>query len=217
ENVLAEAEEVAKQSDSMGLFVEHLELIAEQAELGEKAADPEVLARLWHRLARVLRDDQQDYPRAIEYFERLHEQDPTDLKTLDALEDLYARTEQFDQRIGVLREAIDVLTKGGADRIDLIDQLSKIADVQRAHLGEADQARATYLEILDLEPTHLGALRGIRELQRADEQWDEVVDLLQRELSVIALDDTQAQINAQMELADTLRLKLGDLRESIHC
>lgn len=220
DEVLAKAEEVAGLSDSTGLFVEHLELIAEHAELGEaqeESASPEVLARLWRRLGRVLRDDQQDYPRSIEYFERLREQDPSDLKTLDALEELYARTEQSEARIETLRSAIHVLTEGGADRIDLIDQLSKVADVQRTHLGEADQARSTYVEILDLEPNHLGALRGIRELHRADANWEEVVDLLQREISIISLDDIDARIAAQMNLADTLRLKLGDLRESIHC
>ncbi|QDG54293.1 tetratricopeptide repeat protein [Persicimonas caeni] len=208
--VLDLAEQAGRDSEATGLFVEHLELIADDVD------DEELRAQLWARLGRVLRDDQDNYASALEYFELLRERDPEDLDVLEALEGLYDKVDEPQKRIDVLREQIDLLSSQGAERLDLVDQLSKIADVQRTHLGEADAARETYNEILDLEPNHVGALRGIRGLHRAEEQWDEVIDSLHRELSLLSLDQTEARIDAQMELADTLRLHKEDHREAIH-
>src|SRR5690554_1228698 len=218
--VLDQAEDVARQSNSMGLFVEHIELVADEAAQPSEDADAQesadICARLWRRIGRVLRDDQENHSAALGYFERLRQQEPDDLETLDALEELYALTEQPEKRIEALRDSIDILSSQGAERVDLVDQLAKIADVQRTHLGESDAARSTYTEILDLEPDHLGALRGRRGLHRANQQWDEVVDSLRHEIGLLALDASDARIESQMELADTLREHLDDPREAIH-
>lgn len=218
--VLDEAEDVARQSASMGLFVEHVELIAQEAaepkDHGDDAENAAICARLWQRIGRVLRDDQENYSGALIYFERLRERDPGDLKALDALEELYEQTEQPEKRIDALRDAIEILSSEGAERIDLVDQLAKIADVQRSHLDESDAARATYNEILDLEPNHLGALRGIRGLHRANQQWDDVVDSLRHEIGLLSLEASDARIRAQMELANALREHMDDPREAIH-
>lgn len=218
--VLDLAEDVARQSNSMGLFVEHVELVADEAAQPDADADPEetaaICVRLWRRIGRVLRDDQENHTAALGYFERLRQHDPDDLETLDALEELYALTEQPEKRVEALRDSIAILSAQGAERVDLVDQLAKIADVQRTHLGEPEAARATYSEILDLEPNHLGALRGRRGLYRANQQWEEVVDSLRHEIGLLALDASDARIQAHMDLAQTLHEHLDDPREAIH-
>lgn len=210
DNVLDQAEQAARDSESVDLFAEHIELLAGEVQ------DDELRSQMWARLGRVLRDDMGDFAASLDFFERLRQRDPEDLDVLDALEDLYERVEKPEARIEVLREQIDLLSSQGAEHHELVDQLSKIADVQRAHLGETDAARETYNEILDVEPNHVGALRGIRQLQREEGRWDEVVDSLHRELSLLSLDEIDRRVDALMELADTLRLHTGDLNEAIH-
>ncbi|MGM0556432.1 MAG: hypothetical protein ACQEVA_08665 [Myxococcota bacterium] len=204
------AERYARKGEALNLLVENLEIISDSQE------DDQVQERMWQRLGRIMRDDFDDYSASIEYFERLRERHPADLDTLLALDGLYDAIGDPDKRIEVLREQIDVLSDEGAEREDLVDQLSKIADVQREYLDEIDAARDTYNEILDIEPDHVPALRGMRQLYREDERWDEVVDSLLRELNLLGLDEQDRRTQAHMELADVYRVELGELSEAIH-
>ncbi|MFW5968745.1 MAG: hypothetical protein ACOCV2_14570, partial [Persicimonas sp.] len=204
------AEAVARESESSDILVDHLELLSEQFE------DEAILADLWARLGRILKEDVGDADAALAYYQRLHERDPQDLVVLGALEELYEDLEAPHERIEVLREIIDLRREQGAERHELVDQLSKIADVQRRHLDQQDAARQTYNDILDVEPNHVPALRGIREMYREQGRFEEVVESLHRELSLLSMDETEARVEALMTLGDTLRIHLDDPREAIH-
>ncbi|MFU8805144.1 MAG: tetratricopeptide repeat protein, partial [Bradymonadaceae bacterium] len=209
ESTIRKAEEFGRGAGTLDALVQELDDIADILD------DEPAQEAIWHRVARILWQDLERHDDAIARFERLRERHPQDLEFLDALEALYELASEPHKRIAVLREQMDVLTQGGAEQGDLVDQLSKIADVQRTHLGEQEAARATYMDILDRDPNHLLALRGVRELHRAEEDWPEVRDCLLRELSLSSYESDGVRYGLQMELAAVYREQLDDLFEAL--
>ncbi|MBA2663736.1 MAG: tetratricopeptide repeat protein [Bradymonadaceae bacterium] len=203
------AEDLARQADELVMFVREIEDVAEILD------DEATQDMLWERVSRLQWRELAAYEDAIKGFERLRDRHPTDLEFLEILENLFELAHAPLRRIEVLRAQMSLLTERGATQGDLVDQLSKIADVQRTHLGERDAARETYAEILDLEPDHLPSLRGTKELYREDQRWPEVVDCLLRELSLTTIDSLEARVGVEIELAGVYREHLDDLAEAL--
>ncbi len=203
------AEELARQMGMLPALLERAEEIA--AGLDDEA-DREMI---WAESARIKWHDLDAYEEAIEHYATLRQRHPEEFEFLEALDELYALTEQPMERIEVLETQIELLRDRGAADVDLVDQLSKIADVQRTHLDEAEAARETYSEILDLQPDHLGAVRGKKELQREEERWMDVVEFLLREIPLAAYESPESQWEAKRELADVYRHHLDDLHEAL--
>lgn len=165
---------------------------------------------LFSRAATLLAQDLEQTERPIEIFELLRPRMPESLEVLAALDPLYDRAGRHEDRVDTLRAQIQLLAEQGAADADLVDQLSKIADVQRAHLDQKDAARQTYMEILDRDPDHLGALRGVKELHRLDERHHDVAEFLMREIPLAAYEGPEAVWRARMELGDLMRDHLDD-------
>ncbi|RVU48448.1 tetratricopeptide repeat protein [Lujinxingia sediminis] len=165
---------------------------------------------LFSRAATLLAHDLEQTERPIELFELLRPRMPESMKVLAALDPLYDRAGRHEDRVDTLRTQIQLLAEQGAADADLVDQLSKIADVQRAHLDQKDAARQTYMEILDRDPDHLGALRGVKELHRLDARHHDVAEFLMREIPLAAYEGPEAVWRARMELGDLMRDHLDD-------
>lgn len=200
--------ELAAQTDMMEVYLENLE------DLSKDVDDDATQDQLWYFIAKEY-VKLENWPSSRKYLEILTERHPSDLEFLGELESVLDKSGESERRIEVLRRQIDVLTERGAAREDLVDELSKIADVQRSALGESDSARKTYQEILDIDPEHLRALRGMKELYREDERWDDVNECLLREVNVCAINDPENRLNAILELADLNREKLGRFDEAL--
>ena len=203
------AYESAKAADALELLVSSLDDIAQT--LDDAAAQEQI----WGRLATIEHADLGRIDDAIAHVELLSERKPADLDLLGTLEALYAESGKGAQRIAVLRKQIDILMDRGATRADVIDELGKIADVQRAELGQKDDARATYAEILDIEPEHLISLRGLKELHREDERWEDVVECLLREVSLSSTESPEHRNSTLLELGDVYREHLDDPADAL--
>ncbi len=208
EEVAARAEELARQVDALESYLQTLEDVAEVTE------DEELQIALWSRIGEIQWKDLGSYGTAVIYYERLYQADPSNLDYLGGLEQLYALNDEGEKRIQILRAQIDVLKDQGASESDVVDEYVKIADVQR-EMGEPDAARTTYAEILDMDPEHLGALRGIKEIYRSEERWDDVVEVLLQEQGLVSLDEIDRRVQLDLELADVYRLHLGEPGEAL--
>ncbi|CAN0563260.1 unnamed protein product, partial [Laminaria digitata] len=190
------AEELARHVDMLAVFLDHLETIADTLD------DGSVLQRqLLERVASMSRDDLENNARAIELYERLRDQQPDELKWLEALEALYEIAAYPQKRIETLRKIIALLEADGSEPERVVAHLSKIADVQHRHMGEQEQAQKTYQEILAVNQDFAPAIRGMREIHALEGEWDEVIELLGREFNLADVDDEEGRIALQMELA----------------
>ena len=194
------AEDLARHVGMLETFLDHIEAIAEAQEAGS-----ELQREMWHRVARLSRDELEDNARAIELFERLHDLEPEQIQWLEALEHLYEVAAYPEQRIEALRLIIMLLEDQGAQAHRIVEQLAKIAQVQHRHLMEQEAAAQTYQRILEIDPDFVPAIQGIREIYAMEERWEQVIEMLEREFDLVGLDDEDRRVELHMEQARVWR------------
>ena len=191
-------------------FLDHLELIAELHE-----ADPSLQEALWLRVAGLAHQERGDTARAIELYERLRARHPEDPALLRALEQLYELGQRPEDRLGALRDLIRVLQASGEPQAEVVEQLSKIAQVQHRHLAQHEQAQQTYHEILAMDADCVPAIQGLRDLYMAQQSWPEVIQMLSREYELTPLDALSQRVVLRSQLAMIHRDELDDLPKAL--
>ncbi len=204
--LLERAEELAIEVSEVDAFVEHLDGWSMEWEEG---------IELRRRAARLVREVLKDEQAAIERYEALAAEQPQSIEWLRVLEGLYDQAARPADRMEVLKKQLQIRRQEGAAEIELVDLLSGVADIQRDHLEDLEAAGESYSQILDMQPDHLGAVRGKKELYRIDERWEDVVDYLLREIPLAAMESPEQAWEAKLELADVHRQQLGDRREAL--
>src|SRR5690606_14868522 len=109
----------------------------------------------------VYRDELDDAKRAIECFEAVLERDPAHLGALLSLEPLYAEVGNWEALARVYAMEARVLADPGA-RIAALRELARLQE--NRGVGNAEQARATHIAILQLSPAAAGALTALERL-----------------------------------------------------
>lgn len=79
-------------------------------------------------------------------------------ETVDALSELYARTEMHEEHAQILERAT------GVDAARAVDVLARLADVRGNALGDAETAASALSRAIQLDPRHEGAKRGLTAL-----------------------------------------------------
>ena len=204
------AEELATHLEQLPTFVDHLEALAAQ-----EGIDDALRRRLWHRMARLARDEFDDNVQAIELFERLHQEEPESVQWLEALEALYEDAVYPEKRIAALQKLIEALRAAGAGEQVVVSQLAKIADVQHKSLGQTAEAQATYERLLALDEEFVPAIRGLRTIATQQGQTERVVELLEREFELITPGDMPARQAVRFELARVSRDEQGEPSQAL--
>jgi lipopolysaccharide biosynthesis regulator YciM len=96
--------------------------------------------------------------RAIEAWLRVQRESGESAETVDALADLYMRTERWNELAEVLERA------SGRETIRVTDRLVRLADAYRAHLDAPARALAGYRAALAIDAGHEGARSGMTAL-----------------------------------------------------
>jgi cellulose synthase operon protein C len=133
-------------------------------ELGQEAtsaAEPTLAVAALLAQGEVLRDELDDARRAIGCFEAVLERDPAHLGALLALEPLYAELGNWDALARVYSMEARVLSEPSA-RIAALRELARLQESRG--VGNIEQARATYIAILQLSPADTGALSALERL-----------------------------------------------------
>ncbi len=154
----------------------------------------DLLNVLLGRLA-ILYDGQLgDTGKAVACYERAAEIDPGNVGALDALEKLYQREERWAELLEVYRRKVD-LEEDPETRQGFRFQ---IAYLQEEMLGRAENAIATYNEILADEDDNMRATTALDRLYLVSENWTELAENLARQLQLTG--DVDAQINLSLRL-----------------
>lgn len=135
---------------------------------------------------------------ALMAWQRLHEYDPLDLATLEALERLYRKMERYEDLSEVL-QARGNLVDADEDRVRL---LLEAAQIQDAILDDVDKAIETYRSVLLLEVEQAESVASLERLLRVKEAWIELDELL----------TSQAEITLEPEKRRECLLKVAEIR-----
>ncbi|HEY5147573.1 MAG TPA: hypothetical protein VII82_12445, partial [Polyangiaceae bacterium] len=174
------------------------ELVALYGELAASLTDAVLARDYWMRIAGI--DDRLgEVDKAAQAYYRVLALDPGDAEALAALEQLFTRTQRWQDLIGVVERRIEQ-TSDAQDREALYATTAQIYDQQ---LGRPEDAVAAYKKVLELEPGSDRALRALDDLFTRQKMWADLAENLEAQLALAADDDAQL----------ALMLRLSALRE----
>jgi tetratricopeptide (TPR) repeat protein len=174
-------------------------LVALYTTVAEGLSDAVLARDYWLRIA-TLNERLGDVDAAASAYTHVLGIDPADNEALSALEQLFTRTERWNDLIGVVQRRIDQTHDGDA-REALYVRIAQIFDEK---LGQPEEAVAAYRKVLELDPASSRALEALDALFTRQRMWSELADNLEAQLALAG--DEGLQI--------ALMLRLASLRET---
>ncbi|MBA3500964.1 MAG: hypothetical protein H0T65_11350, partial [Deltaproteobacteria bacterium] len=161
------------------------ELRVMNRKLAEWAEDGNERRALLARVAALEEEQLADRSAAVSTWREILDSQAQDAGALNALERLYSTTENWRDLVDVLRRKLDYQTgsTSGADP-GARSLLARIADLHEVRLREPEEAIAAYLEILDRDADDRGALAEVARLYRAGGRHADLLDVLERQMSL---------------------------------
>ncbi|MCX7807346.1 MAG: hypothetical protein N2515_01950, partial [Deltaproteobacteria bacterium] len=191
--------------EASGWWRELVGLMEELAKHGGE--DAERAKRLWWRVARIHDERLGDLDAAVYALERILELDSEDSDALDALEQLFTRCRRFPALIGVLRRKAELFpTEASA-------LLLRVAAIEENELNDFQKAISTLKELLDIDPTHVEAMRALDRLFERLGMWMELADNLQKQLALAS--EFDEQIGLMLRIGALHQKKLGNVETAI--
>jgi tetratricopeptide (TPR) repeat protein len=180
------------------------DLVAALNEIVPAVEDKALAASLWLRLGRIYHErlDRADY--AVSSLWHALEKDPKQAEAWDELATIYKQKEQWVDLAGVIIKRLEATE----DKQDRIFFLLELGDLYESRLGNLDEARIAYQEVLQLDPENADALAAQEAVLRQLELHAPLVDLLEKKAE--ASDDHGVKRDAWREAGQLLRFELDE-------
>ncbi|MCB9555099.1 MAG: tetratricopeptide repeat protein [Deltaproteobacteria bacterium] len=150
--------------------------------------EAEPLVELLLRLGTVYETALEDVDQAIAVYCSVLEHDSRNSRALEALEGLYFRTEAWAELHDVYEKMVDIAPGDQG----VADCYARMAKISSDALEDAHRAQELWNRVLDLRGEDPVALWALADLYEAAEDWRELVEVLQRQVSIT--EETSARI-----------------------
>jgi tetratricopeptide (TPR) repeat protein len=150
-------------------------------------------------LGHLLEKHMQDREQGINHYRRALEIDAYHLPALDALERLFAESNENEELSSILVRKIKALRE--PEEIAAV-QL-RLGDLYEHKLSSFEQARDAYKQVVEYNSGSIAALRGLERVYSKLKKWGDLADVLERQFDVV---------ETERERVDIL-LKLAEIHE----
>ncbi len=159
------------------------------------AEDDMERVELSFRLGQVLENELARIDEAVEVYNGLLANlDSEHEGSIKSLQNIYTEKQDWTSLFAIFQREMDVVM-GDTARSDVT---AKMAYVSSSYLGEADKAIELWKEVLDLRGEDPEALNALGNIYASLERWGELVEILDREVTVAESDETRCAIFADM-------------------
>lgn len=165
---------------------------------------------LLYRIAEIQETALEQPDAAIETFREIVDQDPEEDRALDSLERLFFQSEQWADLVGILQRRTEV-SPSIEERRAL---RGRVAMLYEEALGDAEEACSAWLSVLDEAPEDIEAIRALARLYEQASRWNDLLDMLERELSL--LEDGRDRIALTFRMGRILQEKLEDSERAVY-
>ena len=149
---------------------------------------------------------------AIDAWRGALDEEPTDLESIGALEALYEITERWGELEELVQRRLDV-AETPAERIAARVRLARLME---SRFGRREEAMDQLREILEEDPGNADALDELERLHTVGEEWDALVELLERRIGDAAqAGDADAELSMLVRLAGVHVEQRGDEERGI--
>ena len=203
EDVRPHLEALAGQLDRWG------ELVGLYRDEVERIDVPEIRLDVLLTIARLYHNEIEDLESAQAFYNQVLGIDPAHAQSLDALEEIYLLLERYEDLLQVYERKIELATDD-ATRLRYLFDASRL---WRDRLGNADEAIAAAMRILDVDPADKDALQLLDELYQTNERWDDLADTLKRLIDLA--EETEQVVTLKTRLASVQENRQEDVDAAI--
>ncbi|MDB4973776.1 MAG: domain protein putative component of TonB system, partial [Myxococcaceae bacterium] len=206
--------------DQVGDYRSLLKVVGLKTDL---ASEPELRARLLMRQAQLSADRLDDVPRAIEAYERLLDEAPSE-QVFAGVEPLYLRAERYLDLTSLYERQLE-LGIGDANAVRF-----RLAELSRLRRGDTERALDLYREVLEHAPVHDGARTALEALMEErvyraraaelleplylrSERWAELTRALEAQVEAAESPDKKKELLGR--LAQLHEVQLEDLEAAL--
>ena len=146
------------------------------------------------RLAKNAEDKLSDVDQAVGFLHQILEIEAGNGMAFLELERILRANERWYDLVDVLGKHADAEAGAGRQPTELALRVA-IADVWENSLDSTESATEALEKILEVSPTHVGALLSLARIHEAAERWDEATEMLQRAASAVTSGSEAAEIH----------------------
>ena len=188
EDVLAALDRIYSENGAGHALAETLrKRVAATSDAGDKI-------ELMQRLGNVLYNDVGNTNEAIDVFRAILEQEPEREDTLRALQNVYLITQSWERLFEVYEKELDVVV-GDSAQAEILGRMAMLAWTK---LNDLDRAVKLLRRVLDLLGEDAEALNALGNIYAMQENWADLVDVLEREVGVCDEDSQRVKIYSDL-------------------
>ncbi|MBW2524919.1 MAG: tetratricopeptide repeat protein [Deltaproteobacteria bacterium] len=193
-------------SEALGALAELYERTEQWAELTEVlerhmglVMDDEEQVNVLLRRARLFTNQLSRDDAALDDYNQVLDIDYANFEALYAINEIYRRREQTLELIDALHQTID----RAADQLPAEHVVALCFEVATLHEQQPDQsyeAIDSWRKLLEVDPRHFDAMASLENLLRADNRWEEVVEV--KMMRARAFEEAAEQVREYLEVAE---------------
>ncbi|WP_044241675.1 tetratricopeptide repeat protein [Chondromyces apiculatus] len=201
--------ELTKVREAASDWKEVYALLVRQAEL---AADAEVIREKRHAAAAVARERLGEHAGAIELYETIFEDEPSDERAAKALRELYAATGKYKELLKLLERLTDLAESSQARSALRLES----AEICLSRLDAVGEATEHLRAVLDEEPENDKATALLAQLLEKTGRDQELSDLFVRQIDLAKeRNDVAAELLYSVRLGEVYEKRLNDTARAI--
>ncbi len=144
---------------------------------------------------------------AIQYYQQVLTLDANNVPALRLMGELYRGAKQWNELVEVLRKAVSCEDNPDKKKIILVD----LGEIYLEYMKDMPDARRVYKEALEIDPALEPALLALERLFKSTENWEELIPILRRKISVLDETETESIIRTRQRIAEIYEENLNEL------
>jgi tetratricopeptide (TPR) repeat protein len=146
-------------------------------------------------LGQLLEKHMQERDQGVSFFRRALEIDPYHMPALEALEKIYADTDEHEELAEILNRKVKALRE--PEEVAGVQQ--RLGELYETKLEAWDKAGEMYRAVIGYNAASLPALRGLTRVYEKSQDWGQLALVLDRQLDVVETD--RARVDVLLKLA----------------
>ncbi len=183
-------------------------IVGQYEEMIENSDSPSDILMLHNIVARWYFHHLNNNEASWSHFQFVLNNDPNNLAALASMTEIYWRLGNWDELVGILNRRLE-LTTVTDDRVSIFMELAKVLEEK---IGDVDQAIGCYIQAFKLNEERLDVMKELARIYETHGQWNELVDILERETAVIQ--DVDENVAARFKVASVYEKQLGDFEKA---
>ncbi len=183
------------------------DLVTAYQAAAESTSDSAAQVDLRLRTGRILSQQLGKVEEALAQYRTVYDEHPENSQALTALEDLYKKTEGWQELLEVYRKKLQLATEPEERKATQFG----IAMVQREKMEDISGAIETYEEVLTEDSDDVEALSALDELYEATEAWEKQAETLTARVERADSDDALVELKFRLAQVQETRLESPEI------